>query len=77
MFTVDLPYDIGTFVKVPRSFDGKGIICGTIVGYSVFNPPDMTVIVSGYEESFCGEYLLKHIELMSDEEIQELEARYS
>lgn len=58
MFTVTLPYDIGALVKIPDS------LCGTIEGYCVFDPDKITVVVSGYKEAWCGEYLLSEIEPM-------------
>lgn len=76
MWTVNIPYDIGTFVKISKPWDGRDVICGTIVGFCVFSPTDMTVFISAYKEAFCGEFLLKDIELMSDEEIKELEKKY-
>ena len=78
MFTVELPYDEGTFIKIVNPlFDRKQPIdVGTVVGYNVFSPTDITVHVSGYKESWYGEYMLSEIELMTDEEIKELKARY-
>ena len=76
MWTVTLPYDIGTFVKIPKPWDGANVLYGAIVGFCVFSSSDMTVFISGYKEAWCGEYALNEIELMSDEEIEELIAKY-
>lgn len=76
MFTVELPYNQGAFVKITNPlFERKEPIeVGTIVGYYVFSPTDIAVYVSGYKESWCGEYMLSEIELMTDEEIEQLKA---
>ena len=76
MFTVELPYEKGTFVKIINPiFERKEPIdSGTIVGYNVFSSTDITVFVSGYKESWCGEYMLSEIELMTDKEIEQLKA---
>ncbi len=76
MWSVTLPYNIGTFVKIPKPWDGRDVIYGTIVGFCVFGTDDMTVFVSAYKEAFGGEFALNEIELMSDEEVEELIARY-
>lgn len=79
MFTVELPYDIGTFVKInnPMFERKEPLDCGTIVSYSVFGSTNMTVFVSGYKEPWCGEYMLSEIEIMTEEEIKELKERYN
>ena len=71
MFTVEFPYNIGTFVEV------KGMI-GTIACYSsVTSEPDedgyqFTVFVSGYKEPWCRECLLDKIRLLTDEEVADI-----
>lgn len=74
MYTVKLPYDNGTFVKLTNPlFERKEILdVGTISGYTVLSPSDFTVWVSGYKESWCGEYMLSEIEPMTEEEIKQL-----
>ena len=78
MFTIELPYDIGTFVKItePLFERKKSLLCGTIVGYSVFGQTDITIFVSGYKEPWCGEYMLSEIEIMDESEIKKLKERY-
>jgi hypothetical protein len=78
MWTVTLPYYIGTFVKIPANprYSTKTLF-GQIVGFCVFSQTDITVYVSGYKESWGGEFLLREIELMTDEEIKQLEADYN
>lgn len=77
-FKVVLPYSSGTFVKITNPlFDRKDSLdCGTIVGYNVFSPTDISVHVSGYKESWYGEYLFSEIELMTENEIEELKKKY-
>ena len=78
MFAIELPYDIGTFVKItePLFERKKPLLCGTIVGYSVFGQTDITIFVSGYKEPWCGEYMLSEIEIMDESEIKKLKERY-
>ena len=78
MFAIELPYDIGTFVKITESLfeRKKPLLCGTIVGYSVFGQTDITIFVSGYKEPWCGEYMLSEIEIMDESEIKKLKERY-
>ena len=77
MFTVDLPYDNGTFIKIlPNNHGVHNTLFGTIVGFCVFSQTDITVYASGYKESWGGEFLLREIEIMTDEEIAELKERY-
>ena len=78
MFAIELPYDIGTFVKItePLFERKKPLLCGTIVSYSVFGQTDITIFVSGYKEPWCGEYMLSEIEIMDESEIKKLKERY-
>lgn len=78
MYTVELPYDNGTFVKVVNpAFERKlPMDIGTVSGYTVFSPSDFTVWVSGYKESWCGEYMLSEVEPMTDEEIKQLKMKF-
>lgn len=77
MTTVTLPYDINTFVRIPPNNHGvHTTLFGQIVGFYVFSPTDMTVCVSGYKAAWSGEFLLREIEVMTDEEIEELVAPY-
>ena len=73
MFSVECPYDIGTFVKIKED----NSLTGTIVGYTTFGHRGMTVHISGFKESWYGEYLPDEIELMSDEEIAKLKENYN
>lgn len=78
-FTITFPYNTGTFVVV----DDINIDCsdnpealighfGSIVCYQCVDEEDneMIVMVSGYKDAWCGEYLLSKIRLASDSEIQ-------
>lgn len=70
MFTVNIPYRLGDFVKVSRPFDGGEVIYGTVAGFSVFSETSITVLISGYKSPFVVEYLLADVALMTDEEIE-------
>ena len=84
MFTVEFPYDIGTFVRIKsnaREVNNDEI--GTIACYNcVDDEPDcngdqFVVVVSGYKEAWSGEYLLQEIELLTDEEIEKVKKKYN
>lgn len=90
MFTQTFPYDIGTFVRVsdnrrggPSSsestvgHDDLGDI-GTISCYQCVTDKedDYCVMISGYKQPWCGEYLLQDIRLLSPEEIQYVVSHY-
>lgn len=76
-FTVTFPVDIGTFVIV----DYKGIDLskpklllgrvGTISCYQCVDnkEDDHLVMVSGYKDSWCGEYLLKDVLIATEDQI--------
>ena len=77
MFTITFPIDIGTFVIVDmenvdltNSQSLRGHV-GTIACYQcVDNDNDEHIVmVSGYKDSWCGEYLLSEIRIATDEEI--------
>lgn len=70
MFTVELPYNIGTFVKV-KTENGKVDYYGTVAAYTV-SQDGYLIWVSGYKEAITGEYLPEEVELMSDKEIKSL-----
>lgn len=74
MFTVNIPYRLGDFVKVSRPFDGGEVVYGTVSGFSVFSETSITVLISGYKSPFVAEYLLADVELMTNEEIEILKA---
>ena len=75
-FTKKFPYKTGTFVVVdkdsidinkPKSLRGH---LGTIACYQcVDEKDDLMIMVSGYKDNWCGEYLLEEIRLATDEEI--------
>ena len=74
MFTVELPYDIGTFVKVKTKNNGVQYY-GTIAAYTVARD-GWLIWVSGYKEAITGEYLPEEVELMTTEEVDELRRKY-
>lgn len=84
LFTVEFPYDIGVFVQVndgvrghppdpKENWDDLGDI-GTIACYNCVNDSktdDKFVIgVSGYKQSWFGEYLLREIRVLNEEEVE-------
>jgi predicted transcriptional regulator len=75
MFTVELPYDTGTFMKVLDK-DKNVEYCGTVCAYTVVNQNDYAIWVSGYKEAVTGEFLPDQLEPMTEEEIQELKKKY-
>lgn len=76
-FTKTFPYDIGTFVLVDLdTYDGndpKKLInrLGAIACYQCVTEKDDVgiVMVSGYKNAWCGEYLLSEIRLATEEEV--------
>ena len=74
MIHVDLPHDYGTFVKA-KGKDGAVLFLGTIVAYMVTDDGYL-IWVYAYKEAQCGEFLTEEIELMTEQEIAELKARY-
>ena len=75
-FTKTFPYDIGTFVLVDLDTydenDPKKLInrLGIIACYQCVNETDdMLVMVSGYENNWCGEFLLNSILLATEYEV--------
>lgn len=78
-FIKEFPVDIGTFVIVdheyidldnPRNLLGR---LGTIACYQCVdnNGDDFIVMVSGYKDSWCGEYLLSKVMIANDKQIEE------
>lgn len=75
-FTKTFPYDIGTFVLVELdTYEGKHprqLInrLGTIACYQCVDEGDeLIVMVSGYKNAWCGEYLLNEIRLATEDEV--------
>ena len=84
MFRVEFPYDIGTFVKIKSNFrETNNEDIGTIACYNcVDDEPDsngdqFVVVVSGYKDAWCGEYLVREIELLTEEEIEKVKNKYN
>ena len=90
MFTQTFPYDIGTFVIVNDDERGERPSSESIVGNDDFRDigtvacyqcvtdkeDDYVVMVSGYKQAWCGEYLLQEIRLLSPEEIEYVVSHY-
>ena len=70
MLKVELPYDIGTFMKV-KGRNGEVMYCGTVAAYTVTDD-GWLIWISGYKQAVTGEYLPEEVELMTEEEIAEL-----
>lgn len=76
-FTKTFPYNTGTFVLVDLDTydenDPKKLInrLGTIACYQCVtdNDDELIVMISGYKNAWCGEYLLRDIRLATDLEI--------
>ena len=76
-FTITFPIDIGTHVIVdhegidlsnPKNLRGR---FGTLACYQcVVNDDDYIVMVSGYKDAWCGEYLLNNVLIATDEQIE-------
>ena len=80
-FTITFPYNTGTFVVVleegidysnPKALLGR---LGTIACYNCVDERDkderFLVVVSGYKDAWCGEYLLSDIRLATDDEVKQ------
>lgn len=76
-FTKTFPYNTGTFVVIKDdSVDwnkSKALLgrLGSIACYQCVDEDDeLMVMVSGYKDSWCGEYLLNDIRLATEKEIE-------
>ena len=75
--SINVPLPYGAFVRVKEPFfERKDTpkdteLIGTITGFQVFED-GMTCWVSGYKESWCGEYLVKELEVLTEDEIKEV-----
>lgn len=69
-FTKTFPINTGTFVVVQV---GNTKRLGTVVCYQCVTEEDEedVVMVSGYKESWCGEYLLSEVQIATNEEIKQ------
>ena len=67
----EYPRNTGTFVIVQV---GNTKRLGTVVCYQCVTEEDEEdmVMVSGYKESWCGEYLLSEVKIATDEEIRHI-----
>lgn len=70
MFTVKLPLHIGTYVKVKESD-----FIGTIASYTIY-PDGIFMVVSGYKEARVGEFSLDELEVLTEDDIVELQKKY-
>ena len=66
MPTVELPYEIGTFVRAMEDD-----ILGTVAAYTV-GKDGYLIWVSGYKEPWCGEYLPDTVRPLTEAEIAKL-----
>lgn len=79
-FTITFPVDIGTYVITNTDIDLnnpenlKGNL-GSIACYQCVDDKenDFIVMVSGYKDSWCGEYLLSKLKIATDEQIKTYE----
>ena len=76
-FTKTFPIDIGTYVIVntdgidltnPKELVGR---LGTVACYQCVDETDdeEIVMISGYKDSWCGEYLLSEIIIATEEQV--------
>lgn len=79
-FTKTFPYDTGTFVLVDLDTydenDPKTLLyrLGSVACYQCVSESDeCAVMVSGYKDCWCGEYLLSEIRLATDIEVSTYE----
>lgn len=91
MFTVEFPYDIGTFVQVNDMNESRppepkqcwddlsdiGVISAYTSVIPCKNGPSFEVIVSGYKQYWWGRYPLSGIRLLTDSEISKVEESLS
>lgn len=88
-FTVSFPYETGTFVKISNpEFERKKDNSrykdqiGTIACYNCVTGKEdgygeqYTVVVSGYKEAWCGEYLLHELTILTQDEIDSVKRKY-
>lgn len=77
-FTLTFPVDTGTFViteseEVKEDKDLLGRL-GSISCYQCVDEhsgdDDYIVMVSGYKDSWCGEYLLSELKIATDEQVE-------
>lgn len=72
-FIREFPYNTGTFVVVDLdSYDENDpktllIRLGSIACYQCVD--ELVVMVAGYKDSWCGEYLLNEIKIATEEEV--------
>lgn len=79
-FTITFPVDIGTYVITNTDIDLnnpenlKGNL-GSIACYQCVDDKenDFIVMVSGYKDSWCEEYLLSKLKIATDEQIKTYE----
>lgn len=76
---VELPYKIGTMVKViEKDFERENLIekykplYGSVVAYTVTSETEYLIWVSGYKEAWSGEFLQKEIIPLTEAEIEML-----
>ena len=79
-FIREFPYNTGTFVVVDLDSydenDSRTLLTrlGSIACYQCVNEDDeLMVMVSGYKDSWCGEYLLNELKVATEEEVDKYE----
>lgn len=81
MFTVEFPYEIGEFVLVSDSYDSKpsnrfineddiDSRVGTVSCYNCVTPNEFCIVVSGYKQPWCGEFLESQIRVLDNKEVE-------
>ena len=79
-FIREFPYNTGTFVVVDLdNYDENNprtllLRLGSIACYQCVDEDDeLVVMVSGYKECWCGEFLLNEIKIATEEEVNKYE----
>lgn len=70
MFTVSLPYEIGTFVKVKASLSNSTRFIGTVSAYTVTDPNKFLIWVSAYKNALAAECLPEDVVPLNESEIE-------
>lgn len=75
-FTKTFPYNTGTFVVVDKdevNSPDPNLLLGRLGAIACYNcvreHDDLVVVVSGYKDAWCGEYLASNIRTATEHEI--------
>ena len=77
MFTISLPYEIGTFVKVKTSLTNPTSFMGTVSAYTVTHPNEFLIWVSAYKDALAAECLPEEVVPLNESEIELLKKNHT